>query len=301
MGFFDSAQDMFDKGASAAKGAVSGVAVEQQAFAKGFARLAEDAWALGWHERNGGNLSYRLTVDEVAWCRSFFYDNPSSWAHPGVQVPKLGGEYLLVTASGSAFRNVAGDLSGNAGIIELDPTGSAWRIVWGFKNGGMPTSELAAHLVAHEVRRETTGGATRVVYHAHPTQIVAMTQLVPADSRLVTRALWKAFLESMVAFPQGIAVLPWAVPGGAGIAQATGEALADCEACVWALHGALSTGADFDAALGLMHTIEKAAGIYNQARAANGGSDDFPNVIPDDDLRAVAQTYGLSVRAEYLE
>ena len=42
MGFFDNAQEVLDRGVSAAKGAVSGVAVEQQAFVKGFARLCSE-------------------------------------------------------------------------------------------------------------------------------------------------------------------------------------------------------------------------------------------------------------------
>lgn len=68
MGFFDSAQEVLDKGVSAAKGAVSGVAVEQQAFMKGFVRLCNDGWNQGWHERNGGNLTYRMTPEEVSSC-----------------------------------------------------------------------------------------------------------------------------------------------------------------------------------------------------------------------------------------
>ena len=34
-------------------------------FAKGFIRLADDGFRQGWHERNGGNLSYRLTREEA--------------------------------------------------------------------------------------------------------------------------------------------------------------------------------------------------------------------------------------------
>ena len=60
MGFFDNAQEVLDRGVSAAKGAVSGVAVEQQAFVKGFARLCSEGSSQGWHESNGGNASYRL-------------------------------------------------------------------------------------------------------------------------------------------------------------------------------------------------------------------------------------------------
>ena len=74
MGFFDNAQEVLDRGVSAAKGAVSGVAVEQQAFVKGFARLCSEGSSQGWHESNGGNASYRLAPEDVASSRSFFYD-----------------------------------------------------------------------------------------------------------------------------------------------------------------------------------------------------------------------------------
>ena len=63
MGFFDNAQEVLDRGVSAAKGAVSGVAVEQQAFVKGFARLCSEGSSQGWHESNGGNASYRLAPE----------------------------------------------------------------------------------------------------------------------------------------------------------------------------------------------------------------------------------------------
>ena len=33
---------------------------------KGFMQIAQDGVDRGWHEMNGGNLSYRLTEDEAA-------------------------------------------------------------------------------------------------------------------------------------------------------------------------------------------------------------------------------------------
>ena len=32
---------------------------------KGFINMANDGWNQGWHERNGGNLSYRMKQEEV--------------------------------------------------------------------------------------------------------------------------------------------------------------------------------------------------------------------------------------------
>ena len=125
MGFFDNAQEVLDRGVSAAKGAVSGVAVEQQAFVKGFARLCSEGSSQGWHESNGGNASYRLAPEDVASSRSFFYDNPSSWVPLGVQVANLGGEFFLVTAAGAHMRNVALYPDTGAGIVEVNAAGDA--------------------------------------------------------------------------------------------------------------------------------------------------------------------------------
>ena len=34
-------------------------------FVRGFIKMADDGYQQGWHERNGGNLSYRLKESEV--------------------------------------------------------------------------------------------------------------------------------------------------------------------------------------------------------------------------------------------
>lgn len=300
MGFLDNVQEVLDQGVSAAKGAVSGVAVEQQAFVKGFVRLCSDGWARGWHEGNGGNASYRLTPEDVASSRSFFYDNPSSWVGLGVQADNLRGEFFLVTAAGAHMRNVALDPDTGAGIVEVNASGDAWRIVWGFKGNGVPTSELASHMAIQSVRKEVTGGVGRVLYHAHPETVVALTNVLPLDARTFTRTLWKMLLESMVVFPRGIGVVPWMVPGGTQIADATAEAMRVYDACVWAHHGLFCAGVDFDSTFGLAHTIDKAASIYATARAMNGGSDRFASQIPDEGLRGIAEAYNLPVNEAFL-
>ena len=42
------------------------MAMEELDFIKGFTRMCDDGWLQGWHERNGGNLTYRMTDEEVA-------------------------------------------------------------------------------------------------------------------------------------------------------------------------------------------------------------------------------------------
>ena len=300
MGFLDDMQDTLDRGLGVARGAVSSVAGEQLGFVRGFSRMCQDGWELGYHERNGGNASYRLTPEDVHAAQSFFYDAPSSWVPLGVTVPEMAGEFLLVTGSGKFLRNVKGDPVSNAGIVEISLSGDAWRIVWGLKDGGRPTSEIGAHVATHGVRKLATGGQARVLYHAHPNALIALTALVPADARTLTRLLWSCVTESVIAFPGGVGALGWKVPGSADLATATAAVMRDFEACIWQLHGVFASGADFDAAFGLVNAIDKAADVYLRARAAQGGSANLPFAITDADLRATAQAYGLPINEGFL-
>ena len=81
------------------------------AIVKGYIRMCNDGWLQGWHERNGGNLTYRMKEEEVAECRPFFNAQPGEWVNMGVQADNLAGEYFITTGSGKFFRNVEPDPS----------------------------------------------------------------------------------------------------------------------------------------------------------------------------------------------
>ena len=275
--------------------------MEQLGFVRGFVRLCNDGWEQGWHERNGGNLSYRLRPEDVDTARKFFDKEPRPWTSLGVEAPTMGGVYFLVTGTGNYMRNVASDPSRNIGIVELSAAGDAYRIVWGLDEGGRPTSEFPTHVMNHAVRAAATDGACRVIYHAHPTNIIALSYLLPLDARTFTRVLWKAMTECIVVFPAGVGVVPWMVPGGADIARATSEQMKTFDAVVWASHGLFVSGADFDSTFGLLHTIEKAADIYGRARAMNGGSGEFLNTITDEGLRQIGREFNVKINEAMLD
>ena len=46
-------------------------------FVQGFMRMADDGWNQGWHERNGGNLTYRIKKEEVQSVRGLEGDRYS--------------------------------------------------------------------------------------------------------------------------------------------------------------------------------------------------------------------------------
>ncbi len=265
---------------------------------KGYIRMCNDGWLQGWHERNGGNLTYRLRPEEVEQCRPYMNTLPGGWVKMGVQADNLRGEYFLATGSGKYFRNVIEAPQDNICLLEINDAGDSWRIVWGLEKGGRPTSEFPSHFMNHSVRKAATDGACRVIYHAHPANIIAMTYVLPLTSRDFTRVLWQSATECPVVFPGGVGVVPWMVPGGADIAMATSELMKEFDAAVWAHHGLFCSGPDFDITFGLMHTIEKAAEIYVKAMSMGLG---IRQTISDDNLRAIARDFGVTLREEFLD
>ena len=225
---------------------------------KGFIRMCSDGWQQGWHERNGGNLTYRMTEADVAACRPYFDAAPREWVNMGVRAGNLAGEYFITTGSGKFFRNVEPDPIHSIGIVEINAAGDAWRIVWGLAEGVRPTSEFPSHFMNHSVRKAATNGANRVIYHCHATNVIALTYILPLTDRDFSRALWQSATECPVVFPEGVGVCPWMVPGGADIAMATSEKMKHYQAAVWAQHGLFASGPDYDTTFGLAHTIERA-------------------------------------------
>ena len=227
-------------------------------FVQGFIRMCDDGWNQGWHERNGGNLSYRVKPEEVASVKENF--EAKEWQPIGTSVPTLANEYFLVTGSGKYFRNVSIKPEDSICMIELDDKGENYRILWGLVNGGRPTSELPSHLMNHEVK-VLVNPEYRVIYHAHTTNIIALTFVLPLKDEIFTRELWEMATECPVVFPSGIGVVPWMVPGGRDIAVETSKLMKQYDLAIWAHHGMFAAGFDFDLTFGLMHTAEKSAEI----------------------------------------
>lgn len=262
---------------------------------QGFLRMAQDGWEQGWHERNGGNLTYRLRPEEAESVRDQM--TPSPWLPIGTSVPGLGGEYFLATGSGKFFRHVARCPEENVCLLELDEAGENYRIVWGLTKGGKPTSELPSHLMNHEVKKRVSGGRHRVIYHAHCTNLIALTFVLPLDDKVFTRELWEMATECPVVFPDGVGVVPWMVPGGRDIAVATSRLMETYDVAIWAHHGAFASGETFDLTFGLLHTVEKSAEILCKVLSMGGHK---RQTIQPDEFRALARDFGVQLPERFL-
>ena len=227
---------------------------------KSFIKVADMGWQMGWHEINGGNMSYRMTDEEVDEIKeNFNFDGEWKEIGKDVSVPDFSGQYFIITGSGKYFQNVNNNPEDSICIVTVDETGKNFKVVWGLVNGGRPTSEISAHLLTHSIKSKATGGKYRVVYHSHPKYTNILTYVLPLKSEVFTRELWEMMTECSIVFPNGVGVMEWKVPCCAEIGIATGKLMEQYDAVIWAHHGLVCSGETLDMAFGVMHTIEKAA------------------------------------------
>jgi rhamnulose-1-phosphate aldolase len=269
--------------------------VTEAPFVKNYAKMANEGYLRGWHERNGGNLSYRIKTEEIESVKALL-DFSKEFVPIGATVKNLKNEYFLVSGSGKYFANIKGDEINNIAIIEIDDSGEKYRILWGLESGGRPTSELPAHLMNHSVKKDATNGEHRVIYHAHPVNSIAITFVLPLDSKVISHLLWEMMTECPIIFPQGIGVVEWMVPGGEEIAIASSELMKKFDAILWAHHGVFCSGVDFDLTFGLMDTIEKAAEILVKVYSMGG----IKQTISDDGFRKLGKAFKVNINEDYL-
>ncbi|MDR1649417.1 MAG: rhamnulose-1-phosphate aldolase [Synergistaceae bacterium] len=268
----------------------------QTGFMRGFVKMAGEGFRQGWHERNGGNLSYRLKPEERASIEECFRSE-RAWLPIGAETPEVAGEAFVVTGTGKYFSNIPEDPEDNCCIIELDSSGLNYRMVWGLSRGGRPTSELPTHLMTHAVKKNAADGQRRVIYHSHPANVIALTFVLPLTDAVFTRELWESVTECSLVFPAGVGVVDWMVPGGRNIALATSELMRNFDVAIWAHHGLFCSGEDFDTTFGLAHTVEKAAEILVKTMSMSPLK---RQTISPEQLRELARDFHVSLPEKFL-
>lgn len=270
--------------------------IVEMKFMKDFTKLTEDAWLKGWHERNGGNITYRLEKSYVEEIENLL-DDLTEYLPIGATVPNLAEEYFVVTGSGKFIRNISICPEENIGIIKVDETGTKYKILWGLVNGAKPTSELPSHLLSHSVKKSETNGSHRVIMHSHATNLIALTFVLPLDGKVFTRELWEMATECPVVFPSGVGIVPWMVPGGEEIGLETSKLMKEHDVVVWAHHGVFCSGESLDITFGLMDTVEKSAEILVKVLSMGGKKQ---TILPEN-FRDLAKAFKVTLDDKYLD
>ena len=234
-------------------------------FVREMCKTASNMYRLGWDERNGGNISYLLKEEEVAEyldLKKVIRTIPLMGVNEvDFDASPLEGKIFIVTGTGKYFKNVEDDPETNLGIVRIGKKGKEVELLWGFADGGRPTSEFPAHMMSH-IARLSVDPENRVVMHSHPTNTLAMNFVHELDEKKFTHTLWEMCTECIVVFPEGVGVLPWMLCGTSEIGKATAEKMKEFRLVIWAMHGIYGAGKTMDETFGLIETVEKAAQIY---------------------------------------
>lgn len=265
---------------------------EKSWFVTAMVKATSDMWLKGWDERNGGNVSLRLLAEDVEPYLPLWPGNRS--APISEPVPELAGQFYIVTGTGKYFRNVQLDPAANLGVVQVAPDGASVKILWGYSDGGAPTSELASHLKSHRTRQKVSNGVDRVIMHCHATNILALTYVLDLDPVNVTRALWESSTECLVVFPKGVGTMEWLVPGTDTIGDATSTKMADHTLVLWPFHGIFGTGETLDEAFGLIDTAEKASEVLVKVLSMGGAR----QTITTQNLLDLAARFGVEPMPE---
>lgn len=269
-------------------------------FVREMCKTASNMYRLGWDERNGGNISYLLKNEEVAEYLNL--DNvirtiPLMGVNEvDFDASPLEGKIFIVTGTGKYFKNVEDDPETNLGIVRIGKGGKEVELLWGFKDGGRPTSEFPAHMMSH-MARLSVDPENRVVMHSHPTNTLAMNFVHELDEKKFTHTLWEMCTECIVVFPEGVGVLPWMLCGTTEIGVATAKKMKEFRLVVWAMHGIYGAGKTLDETFGLIETVEKAAQIYMLTAH-------LPriNTIKDEDMLKLLELFGVkNYRKDFLD
>ena len=153
-----------------------------------------------------------------------------------------------------------------------------------------PTSELPSHLSVHNYLL-AKGSPYRASLHTHPIELVAMTHCRKfMEKDVATKLLWSMIPETKAFCPRGLGMVPYLMPSGVELAEATIKAIDDdYDVVMWEKHGVFAVDTDIMSAFDQVDVLNKAALIYIASR--NMGFE--PEGMSDAQMKELSDTFGL--------
>ena len=250
------------------------------------AEVAGYLWQKGWAERNGGHITVNITEfvdDEIKVLPAI------SEVYPiGMDVPHLKGCYFYCKGTNMRMRDLARRPMENGSIIRILDDCASYVII--ADNPVKPTSELPSHLSVHNYLL-AKGSPYRASVHTHPIDLVAMTHTKKfMEKDVATRLLWSMIPETKAFCPRGLGMVPYLMPGGVELGEATIRTIDDdYDVVMWEKHGVFAVDTDVMAAFDQIDVLNKAAQIYISAKCMGFE----PDGMSDEQMRELSVTFGL--------
>lgn len=225
----------------------------------------------GWAEKNAGNFSIMIE-DEIV-----FKDYYKS--HQLVEFyPKLAGNIFLVSGKGMRMRDITKSPSDKTILIKISENGDSYITI--NDKQVFPTSELQTHLAIHNMIAERASNEKAVI-HTHVNELIALTHIKEfCEQDSLNNLLWQMHPETIMFVPNGVAFVPFELPGSAKIAAKTVDALKNHQIAIWEKHGVFSIAPNLNDCYDLIDIVAKSAEIYFKCSS----SGNLPQGLSDDKL-----------------
>ncbi|MGQ9548394.1 MAG: class II aldolase/adducin family protein [Roseiflexus sp.] len=210
-----------------------------------------------------------------------------------VAVPALAGGVVLVTGSGRRLRELYDYPTNNLGVVQITRGGTHARLYTApTRLFTRVTSELNSHLAVHNDQVAATGTNYSALVHAQPLHLTYLSHISRyRDPIELNRRLFRWQPEMIMAFPHGVAVLPFIIPGSEELMTATVAALRTHHLVIWSKHGVMArSDVSVKRAADLIEYLETGARYeilnLNAGEPADG--------LQPDEIRAVARATGVT-------
>lgn len=253
-------------------------------------QAGQQLYVLGAAAASSGNISVyasKLSVDTDIFPRAGAYTLP-------VPVPALEKGWLVVTGTRCRLRDVLELPEENLCLLNILPGGIEAEL---YSYGGVqPTSELNSHLAVHDDQVSRDAYSCHAIVHAQPLHLAYLSHLPSyANTRTFSRRLVRWQPETILAFPQGIGLIPFQAPGSPEQMAATMEVMRRYNLVVWQRHGTVSRSeVSAVKAADLVEYAEYAA----HAEVLNLSNPNPSAGLSDEELMRICEQYG--VRQEIL-
>jgi len=179
-----------------------------------------------------------------------------------VPVPDIAGATLVVSGSGSRLRDIREDPTACLACLEVQTGGITAKLRYSARrNFARLTSEFNSHLGVHYDHGVRAGVNFHAVVHGQPRRLTYLSHVAEyQNTEYLNQRLLRWQPEAIVNFPEGLAIVPFIVPGSLELMQANVKALHECKVAIWSKHGLMArSSSSVMSAVDLVEYVETAA------------------------------------------
>lgn len=162
--------------------------------------------------------------------------------HLPYETPALKEKHILISGSGRRLREIITDPAANLGCLKINPDGKTGTLYTSTRRlFNRLTSELNSHLAVHQDQVFVTNTNFHAVIHAQPPHLTYLSHIPRyRDFLFFNRHILRWQPELIVNLPEGIGIIPFAVPSSEELMCQTLESLRTNRMVLWCKHGVIA-------------------------------------------------------------